>query len=63
MSGGAYNAGDRVELGRSQDEREGSFNEPGLIGSTFIPTDAAPSLGNIFPEDEDWGSLLLSDYK
>ena len=58
MSGGAYKAGDRVELGMSQLEREGSLSEPGLIGSTFIPTDA-PSLCKD-PVD-DCGSLVLSD--
>ena len=60
MSGGAYKAGDRVELGMSQLEREGSLSEPGLIGSTFIPTEA-PSLCND-PVDDDCGSLVLSDY-
>ena len=60
MSGGAYNAGDRVELGMSQHEREGSLSEPGLIGSTLIPTEA-PSLCND-PVDDDCGSLVLSDY-
>ena len=68
MSGGAYKAGDRVELGISQLEREGSLSEPGLIGSKLIATDdaAAPSFGKELlledAEDDDWGSLLGSDY-
>ena len=60
MSGGAYKAGDRVELGMSQLEREGSLSEPGLMGSTFIPTEA-PSLCND-PVDDDCESFVLSDY-
>ena len=45
MSGGAYNAGDLVELDTSQLEREGSLSELGLIGSILIPTEVVPSLG------------------
>ena len=59
MSGGAYKAGDRVELGISQLEREGSLSEAGLIGSTFIPIEV-PSLCNV-PVDDDCGSVLGSD--
>ena len=41
ISGCAYSAGDLVEFGRSsQLEREGSLSEPGLSGSTFMPTTA-----------------------
>ena len=39
ISGGAYKAGDRVVLGISQLEREGSLREPGLSGSIFIATE------------------------
>ena len=60
ISGGAYNAGDRVELDKSQLEREGSLSELGLIGSILIPTEDVPSLGND-PDVDDWASLLLSD--
>ena len=68
MSGGAYKAGDRVELGISQLEREGSLSEPGLIGSKLMATEdaVAPSFGKeLLPEDapdDDCGSLLGSDY-
>ena len=68
MSGGAYKAGDRVELGISQLEREGSLSEPGLIGSKLIATDdaVAPSFGRELlledAADDDCGSLLGSDY-
>ena len=68
ISGGAYKAGDRVELGISQLEREGSLSEPGLIGSKLIATDdaVAPSFGKELlledADDDDCGSLLDSDY-
>ena len=62
MSGGAYNAGDLVELDTSQLEREGSLSELGLMGSILIPTEVVPSLGKD-PGVDDWGSLLLSDCK
>ena len=68
MSGGAYKEGDRVELGISQLEREGSLSEPGLIGSKLIDTDdaVAPSFGKALlleeAADDDCGSLLGSDY-
>ena len=46
MSGGAYSAGDLVELGISQSERLGSLREPGLIGPRF-------AFGDVDEEEEE----------
>jgi hypothetical protein len=43
MSGGEYSAGDLVEVGRSQEAKEGSLREPGLRGLLLVEASSLPS--------------------